>query len=180
MRCNRPPSSTCSLLPRVRPRELSSGPTKSFPPSPRRSPNTESGAGCLPCRPGTDRRRDIRFVSMAAADLSREQPDPRPRAMRMRHEPPGMCRIDISRAVAVHRQCRCPVRHDAEKRWARSSGQPADHVRDALRMLTTENFRVALNSSLLWCSDNRSVSAREKLAITPWLAARRLSASVRL
>jgi hypothetical protein len=55
-----------------------------------------------------------------------------------------------------------------------------DYERDALRMVSIESLSVASNSSSLWCTDSPSVSAREKLAITPWLAARRTSASLRL
>jgi len=53
------------------------------------------------------------------------------------------------------------------------------YASEASRMLSIATFRAASNSSLLWYTDSPSVRAREKLAITPWLADRRSSASSR-
>jgi hypothetical protein len=43
---------------------------------------------------------------------------------------------------------------------------------DAWKMLSIADFSNALNSASVWCTDNPSVKAREKLAIMPvlWLS----------
>ena len=53
------------------------------------------------------------------------------------------------------------------------------HVFDASKMLWIDVSSVASNSASLCCADRPSVSAREKLAITPWLRASRALASSR-
>ena len=64
----------------------------------------------------------------------------------------------------------------------RSAGWPAlqGYVIDAVKMPSIVASRAASNSSSLCCADSPSVSAREKLAITPGLRASRALASSRL
>lgn len=61
-----------------------------------------------------------------------------------------------------------------------AAGRGASQVIDAAKMLAIESFSVASNSSSLCWTERPSVRAREKLAITPWLRARRVLASPRL
>ena len=63
----------------------------------------------------------------------------------------------------------------------RRAAQPVGaQVLDALAIMAIDSSSVASNSSALCCAVSPSVSAREKLAMTPWLRARRSHASSRL
>ena len=74
----------------------------------------------------------------------------------------------------------CPNRAVAGSRRSWSPRTACVHVIDAAKMLAIDSFSVASKSLSLCWTERPSVSAREKLAITPWLRTRRALASSRL
>lgn len=74
----------------------------------------------------------------------------------------------------------CPNRAVAGSQRSWSPRTACVHVIDAAKMLAIDSFSVASKSLSLCWTERPSVSAREKLAITPWLRVRRALASPRL